>query len=638
MRFAWLMAMSATAAVGQGTAVTVHKGVNSYTLENAYVKAEIERGTGDLKSLKYGSQELMGYDSGHHAGYWEQNPSGAGTVTDGLSIDPAANAGERAEVFIKGVTGGKTLGKFTGGSTSFDLEIRYSLGKEDHGLYTYAVFSHPADYPASGLGESRFGAKLSPDLDWLSENSKINELMPSGYDWDHGQQMNMKEARKLTTGQFAGRVEHKYDYSVDQFDMPAFGWSSTKKHVGIYFINPSQEFMSGGPTKVELVGHIDDGAGGDPTLLDYWRSSHYGGSSIDVAAGEAWNKVVGPIFLYCDSGATPQAMFTTALTQASAEQKKWPYAWVKGIDYPAAGERANVTGTVAITETHGKTWVGLVPPGDGEGGWQHNAKGYQFWVVAAKDGSFTIPNVRPGTYEVRALADGVFGEFDGAKVTVAGGGEQALGTLAWKPLRYGKQLWEIGVPNRNATEFQAGNDANHWGMYLIYAKLHPKDIDYTIGVSDYRKDWYFEQVPNAAHPAEPGPYNGGDTTWTIHFKADAGMKGVAVLRTGLVGVGARHVLVGVNGKQVGDLAPLQYNATINRDGVQGLWTEHDVVFPASALAAGDNTLTLTVPKGNVMQGVIYDYLRLELDETGKGPKPNAAGQPKESAPEPLEPE
>ena len=74
----------------------------------------------------------------------------------------------------------------------------------------------------------------------------------------------------------------------------------------------------------------------------------------------------------------------------------------------------------------------------------------------------------------------------------------------------------------------------------------------------------------------------------------------------------------VNGHDVGDLAPLVYNATINRDGVQGTWSEHDVSFDASLLKPGENTLTLRVPSGNVMSGVIYDYLRLELDETGKG--------------------
>jgi hypothetical protein len=79
--------------------------------------------------------------------------------------------------------------------------------------------------------------------------------------------------------------------------------------VGLYFINPSMEYLSSGPFHFELTGHLDDGDGGDPTLLDYWRGTHYGGSELPVAANEDWNKVVGPIFIYLGSGPTPDAMF-----------------------------------------------------------------------------------------------------------------------------------------------------------------------------------------------------------------------------------------------------------------------------------------------------------------------------------------
>ena len=249
--------------------------------------------------------------------------------------------------------------------------------------------------------------------------------MPSGYDWDHGQQMNMKEARRLTTGAFSGRVEHKYDYSADMFDAPAFGWSSTKQHVGIFLVNPSQEFISGGPTKVELTGHLDDGQGGDPTILDYWRSTHYGGSTLDIGANEEWSKVVGPILIYVDSAPTPQAIFADAEHEAARQEKAWPYAWVKGVDYPDSAQRTQVTGKLTVTDVKplaaGRMLVGLIPPDELDGGWQRDAKHYQFWVDAGKDGSFTIPNVRPGSYALTALADGVFGEFMGPAVTVAAG-------------------------------------------------------------------------------------------------------------------------------------------------------------------------------------------------------------------------
>jgi rhamnogalacturonan endolyase len=625
-------------AQAQDKPVTVTQAHDTYTLQNAYVTAEVDRVTGDLKSLKYEGQETMGYTSGHHAGYWEQNPSAAAERTDGLSIDPASNGGARGEVFIRGKANGRSLLRGNreggGGGMVVDMEIRYTLGKADHGIYTYAIFSHPASYPATGIGESRFGAKLNGALfDWLSTDARHNLLMPSGYDWDHGSPLNMKEARRLTTGKFIGKAEHKYDYSVDQFDSPAIGWSSTTRHIGLYLVNPSQEFLSGGPTKYELTAHLDDGNGGDPTVLDYWRSTHYGGSSLEIAAGEPWSKVVGPILIYVNHGATPQALFQDALAEAARQQAQWPFAWVQGVDYPQAAERSSVTGKLSVSDAdpaarpHGRMLVGLIPPDDTDGAWQHDAKHYQFWVVADADGSFTIPKVRPGTYTLAALADGVFGEFDGPSVTVAAGkpvpfgNTMALGSITWKPLRYGRQLWDIGYPNRNGSEFFMGDQYDHWGMYLLYAKLFPNDVHFTVGKSDSKKDWYFEQVPNVSHGDPSGGMNGPDTTWTITFDSDKTVKGTAILRTGICGVAAKHVFVSVNGTQVGDLAPLVYNATINRDGIQGSWTEHDVRFPATMLRQGANELTLRIPGGNVMSGVIYDYLRLELDENGPTPQP-----------------
>ena len=101
-----------------------------------------------------------------------------------------------------------------------DMEIRYTLGREDHGIYTYAVFTHQPSYGATQLGESRYGMKLNQQVfDWLSIDAQRNAVMPNGHDWDMGTDLNMKEARRLTTGASTrARPEHKYDYCVDQFD------------------------------------------------------------------------------------------------------------------------------------------------------------------------------------------------------------------------------------------------------------------------------------------------------------------------------------------------------------------------------------------------------------------------------------
>ena len=147
----------------------------------------------------------MGHDQGQ-AGYWEQDPSAAaavGGLTDSVTIDPAKNGGERAEVSVKGVTGGKfqlTPGA-PGGGTYCDMEIRYAMGRGDSGVYVYAIFSHPASYRAGGVGaESRYITKINQTFDWISVDADRNMLECAPTDWGTGVVVHAKEQRILSKG------------------------------------------------------------------------------------------------------------------------------------------------------------------------------------------------------------------------------------------------------------------------------------------------------------------------------------------------------------------------------------------------------------------------------------------------------
>ena len=373
--------------------------------------------------------------------------------------------------------------------------------------------------------------------------------------------------------------------------MRAWGWSSTSNHVGIWLVNPSVEYLSGGPTKFELSAHRDAtfntndlDAPAPPTLLNYWRGSHYGGSICNIAATDAWTKVIGPFLIYCNSGGDHDALWKDALAQADKESAKWPFDWVNGVDYPHKDERATVSGKIILNDPQapdlrmknllvglsapdyapavilrGRGGFGLAGGGDdetnylrnfggstnadfnstnrigrfgtnnfarfgtngfrgrgrfGRGGggfggfnfdprivdWQDDAKNCEFWVHADANGNFKIPNVRAGTYSLHAIADGVLGDLTVSNIVVASGKSLSLGKLNWQPVRFGKQLWDIGIPNRNGSEFFKGNDYFHWGWYLEYPKLFPNDVNFTIGKSDFHKDWFFEQVPHNENP------------------------------------------------------------------------------------------------------------------------------------------
>ncbi len=654
--------------------VTVTESTDAWVMDNGIVKATVQKKNGKMTSLVYQGQETLTRNSES----WEQLATG--TVTQVLTIDPATNGGARAEVAVKGVTG------------RMDIELRYTLERGVSGFYTYGIYSHGANYPAAGEGESRFINQLTSNFDWLSVDADRNMPMCANADTRAGVVIHAKEQRILNTGIYKNSVEHKYSYCAEMYKLPAYGWSSIKDHVGIWFINPSNEYLGGGPTRIDLVCHM--GA----TMLDYWTSGHYaGGAACNIPAGQVWNKVIGPIFVYCNAlqtAATPtpaeldtlaatagnptipaswtanaNALFNDALLQAKTVKTQWPYAWVQGVDYPQKAGRATVAGQLKLNDPQAATtklphlWVGLTHPDfNGPAGgfaqrsgngtlvtWDHDANYYQFWAEGSDDGRFSLPNVRPGTYTLHAFAEGVLGEFAQTDITVEAGKALDLGQLAWKPVRYGKQVWDIGYPDRTGGKFFKGDRENYWlwGWGLRYPLLFPNDITYTIGKSDYHKDWFFQQVPHsettawlnpdAKDPAnqrfgwvkgesqatypqtdQTGPWKiygrGRATTWTIKFNRAQADKGLATLRVALAGAdGGGGLAVAVNGQSVGTIRTVATNA-LRYNTNKGMWREYTQKFDAALLKSGENEMTLTVPAGDLTTGVVYDYLRLELDE------------------------
>ena len=704
--------------------VTLTDNGDSWTMDNGIVKMTVlkRNGTIAIGSLMYHGISIVP----NRGEFWETTPSG--TVTTTVTINPATNGGERAEVSVKGVNpGGNSSGAGTRGTGEapdafqgpggprnggMDIEVRFALERGTSGFYTTAEYTHKASYPQSGFGENRFILEsMNRTFDWLSVDNDRNQLMTSDDDLRKGVVIHAKEQRILTSGVYANSVEHKYSYNAIIYKLTAWGWSSTKDHIGVYFINPSNEYIGGGAEKLDLIDHMSG------TLLDYWTSGHYGGGSGNhIPAGEDWKHVVGPIFVYFNSLADAKeptqadldkfhasygsgmpavpaawhdnalALWNDAVQKSKAVKAAWPYDWVQGMDYPHQDGRTTVTGQLVLDDSQAakKTLphltIGLAHPDyiNTSGGfqqragngnivtWPHDGDYYQFWADGAEsgDGRFTIPNVRPGHYTLHAFADGVLGEYAKTGITVEAGKPLNLGKLDWQPVRYGRQVWEIGYPDRTADKFFKGDGANYWlwGWPLRYGDLFPNDVTYTIGKSNYHKDWFFEEVPHSdtdawKNPAAKDPLNqrfgwvnlpdgqqdmwrawghGRATTWTVKFTMPKASTGDAILRIALAGADggngtapsvAGSLSIGVNGQTVGTLHPVATNA-LRYNTNKGVWNQYVQKFDASLLKPGENSVTFTVPAGDVTTGVVWDYVRLELNDGSKAyPTAPDSGRP-----------
>lgn len=596
-------------------AVTVMEDEDSFTMSNGTLSVRVSKKSGDLVSMKHeGRETLYAPPQGHAFGYWSHDVRGGESIETMVTIDPADTGGERAEVSVKGISGGKPMGHGPGappeGDVPVDIDIRYSLARDDAAVYAYCIFEHQPDYPAGDFTEARFAAKLDPEV---YSHVHIDEFRSGRYP-------------------LVSEGADKYIYTAVQFDHRAYGVTSPERGLGWWILVPSPEFLSAGPNQPEFLVH------GHLVAFVYWRSSHYGQSNLTLAGGESWKKVVGPFLLYANEGESSEAMWDDAKARLKREETAWPYPWVRGGDYAPAERRSAVEGRIVLDDSSspeagrlpGRLTVGLsktpytVTAGDREReiDWQHDAKHYQHWVHSdRRDGSFTIPNVPAGTYRLHAFAEGVLGELSEDGITVPEGGRVEIGELEWKPERFGEPIWEIGKADRDGREFAGSGEFWHPGAPLRYRDRFPGEITFTIGESDPAEDWFYAHMPYVNDPeARIRPFFGvsgktEDATRHIVFHLDKEPRGVATLRVALTGTGGNPALaVKVNGEEVEPIGFGVNDGALGRHQIRGDWRQRAATFDATLLQQGENRISLTVPAGSPNDGVVYDYLRLEVKE------------------------
>lgn len=588
----------------------------TYRLTNGLISVTISKDSGDLISFVYEGQETLGESKGHPYVYWSHDVRGGASKEASVTIDPLSNGGVRAEVSIRGISGGIPMGHGPGtppeGDLPVDIDIRYAIENGDSAVYTYTIFDHPAEYKGGDFAEARIAAKLDEGFTHIhvdDDRSGKYPLLNEGID--------------------------KYVYVTRQWDSRAYGWTDPELQRGWFMLIPSPEYLSGGPTTAEFVAH-----GTSPTVLSYWKSSHNGGANITLADGEDWSRVVGPIVLYANSGESSDELWADAKVRLSEEEQKWPYGWIKAEAYAGPGERRNVAGQLRITDTfrasdealNGEVIIGLTqtPYEISSKGtsrtidWQRDAKFYQHWTRAQMvDGraDFLIPDVPYGQYTLHAVADDVFRELSVPGVGVLPDNDGSLGVFDWSVERFGSTIFQIGEPDRWSAEFAGADRYFEPGQPLRYAEMFPDGVIYRAGASDAQTDWHYTHMPQAkAEGGEISPFRGVKGVGTasprhIHFSLDEIPADAAMLRIAVNGTGEKPLLeLSVNGEDLGEIPFGRDDGSMKRHQINGVWKLQEVVVDAGILTVGENTLTLTVPAGSLNRGLIYDAIRLEWDQ------------------------
>jgi rhamnogalacturonan endolyase len=598
-----------------GTAVTLTQAGQSLVLSNGLVTVTIAS-NGQVTQVAQGGTNLMAAGDTMYVS------------ESGGSSYYALNASSHSVVQQTAETVELSFVDTSGAPHDMDWDLHYVMRKGVSGFYYFLVTSvgtvtHPN--PAT-LGELRTVQRFDPTILSNGYNGERHGALPTA-----AQDAAFTTANEIQDSTWAlgtgstslpgvsslpgvvgqhydeGPVYTKYDFASYRSEDLLHGLYGNGH--GVWMISPSWEFYTGAALKQELMVHHAN------LILNMYHGGH-AGSAITTPSPAGWQKLYGPNLVYMNAGADAQVV-ADALAQGATERAQWPYCWMTSSLYPLSAQRGTVTGTIA--EAHGRSVAGAQVVLASSGPLLTQGYDYMYWSVADAGGSFTVPAVRPGTYDVHVYAtqgtivdDPTTGEIAGT-VTVAAGANN-VGTLTWSPPYHANLLWSIGTSDRRSGEFRfdptvapsSANTAYETGrMYGPSPtqgvwSVPPASTTYTIGSSTPEKDWYFVQ-------------SGG--TWTVAFDLPSVPAGGATLTIALAGVSRDpHLDAYVNGHQVVNLG-LGNDQSLYRSCLEGgAFQVITATVSAADLVVGANTATFNVnTKGAVGCGVYYDIIKMESD-------------------------
>ena len=496
------------------------------------------------------------------------------------------------------------------GGEDFPLawEFHYVLRRGDSGFYSYMVVRNvtgrelPGSTTTSGANSiGMINQLVAPTWD-LFDTAVLHDNFKWPASFNNGTDFSLyPDIYQATYRMPDGEVDAKHEGSNHALNSPVTGYAGP--HGGFWQVLPSLEFCGAfWPWDQRTsVNHN--------MFVLALENKYYVPTGVRITDG--WEKLYGPIFYYLNQGENTEEMWADAKRRAVSEQADWPYQWLDQKDFH---QRGTVTGTLRISATKSPqgAWALLALPDDDIpdsiefGEWWRDIGSYHYHAAVEEDGSFEIPDVRSGTYDLFIWHEDIYGEYRRPALSVQAGERLEVGECVLAPRDTGHLLWQIGDPNRTMTEFKNGGNYHQWDTYLRYRDDFPADMNFKVGQSDPARDWNYLQPAIVQGESEP-------TSAVVTFDFDASIPGNPML-TVVAGGRSANMEVLVNGEKVGDLRIDNIGLQHIRTVPYGELTVHRYGFDRSLLDEKGNRLTLRFAgtRQAWTQYIAYDFLRMEM--------------------------
>ncbi|KAJ4299622.1 hypothetical protein N0V90_004868 [Kalmusia sp. IMI 367209] len=385
----------------------------------------------------------------------------------------------------------------------------------------------------------------------------------------------------------------KYDWSAFIREQTFYGVYGDE--VGSWYINPGKDYYNGDHLKQELMIHRESKTG-DAVQLNMIHGTHYlARSSDNFTDGKMW----GPWLWYLNDGSKDDAA-----KRWKQEDKAWPYEWIKDAAYQSRG---SVSGKLVLSDGRPASGAAVFL-GDSNSALStaDQGKDYYYTTYADKQGSFTIKDVRTGTYGLYTWGNGgsiadVTTSFIKNDVVVSRRKTTGLGSLQWTVTEKSKRIFQIGDLDRKSVGFSLSGPTPFEHGRISET---PANLTYTVGKS-HTSDWYFGQSKLG--------------TWTVNFDLKSILASAtgAKLTASLAGFSSgTKANILVNDEKIGNISTNAVLLVSSQDTYRGAtqageWRNLQFDVKKELLKEGLNTLDFAVIESTQWRGWLWDSVVLE---------------------------